>query len=361
MYFVVGGKAITYLSRLCNLLSLGMRRDRAAIVSGLAFFVVVLLAASLSGRRSVAFSSIATNMVLIIVGLFVIAAPYLLLKLAKVRPESPFQYLRTSRSLRLHAMRTFIALPFLFMVSLFLPSFSLAKSHVGHVLPYEWDQAFLAMDLAIHGTDAWQLVHPLIGYAPITFGISIAYQIWIFLLYIAVPWLWIVKMPKTLRKQFGLSYMLCWIIIGAIFANIFTSVGPCFLEPITGDAHFRPLMDYLTVTDRQYPILALDVQQSLLEWRVNGDGKLGSGISAMPSMHVSIALLVFLMMRRIGRVAGWVFGTFFVVILLGSVHTGYHYAVDGYASMLLTMLIWWGSGMLIQSRKTWIYNFSNIL
>jgi PAP2 superfamily len=346
MYFVVGGKAITYSGRLFNLLRLGMRRDRAAIVCGMAFFAVVLLAASVSGRQSSAFSSIAMNLMLIAVGLFVIVAPYMLRRLAKVRPESPLKFLGTDRSLQLHAARLVVALPFLFMVSLFLPAFSLAKSNVGQFFAYDWDQAFVAMDIAIHGTDAWRFVHPLIGYAPVTYAINMAYQIWIFLLYIAVPFLWIIRMPKSLRKQFGLSYILCWILIGALFANIFASVGPCFLEPMTGDNHFRPLLEYLSKTDRQFPLLALDVQQKLLEWRAKDNGNLGGGISAMPSMHVSIALLVFLGMRRIGRVFGWVFGTFFVVILLGSVHTGYHYAVDGYASIILTLLIWLGVGRL---------------
>jgi hypothetical protein len=285
-------------------------------------------------------------MLLTCLGLFAIAAPCLLIGLAKDRPDSPFEYLKTRRPLRHYATRTVIALPFFAMLSLFLPAFSFAKSQVGHVFAYDWDQTFLTLDRAIHGTDAWRLIHPLIGYAAVTFAISMAYQVWILLLYMAVPWLWIVRMPKSLRQQFGVSYLLCWIIIGGLCANIFASVGPCFLEPITGDSHFRPLMDYLNATDRQFPILALDVQQSLLEWRGKGDGSLGRGISAMPSMHVSVALLTFLGMRRIGRVAGWAFGGFFVVIVLGSVHTGYHYAVDAYASVLLTLLIWWGVGRI---------------
>ena len=35
-----------------------------------------------------------------------------------------------------------------------------------------------------------------------------------------------------------------------------------------------------------------------------------------------------------------------VVILIGSVHLAYHYAVDGYFSILGTMAIWMVSGVL---------------
>lgn len=344
VYFVVGGKAITYFGRLFNLLSLGMRRDRASIISGLVFFSFVLVASSIGGLKSFALWSVATNLLLMAIGLIAIAAPFLLFRLAMDRPESPFDYLRTSRPLRVYTTRIVVALPFLSMLGLFLPAFSLAKSHVGYMVSYSWDKTFLLMDRAIHGTDAWELIHPLIGYAPITFGIGMAYQIWILLLYVLVPMVWTMRIPKSLRKQFGLSYVLCWTIIGAILANIFSSVGPCFLEPMTGNNDFRPLMDYLYATDRQFPIFALDVQQSLLKWQLRGDGNLGRGISAMPSMHVSIAFLMYLMMRRIGRVAGWVFGAFFVIIFLGSIHLGYHYAVDGYLAIAVTLGIWFAVG-----------------
>ena len=40
-------------------------------------------------------------------------------------------------------------------------------------------------------------------------------------------------------------------------------------------------------------------------------------------------------------------GLFLLSIQVGSVHLGWHYAVDGYASMILTVLLWWGIGKLL--------------
>jgi hypothetical protein len=64
----------------------------------------------------------------------------------------------------------------------------------------------------------------------------------------------------------------------------------------------------------------------------------------MPSMHVSLAFLFCLAMRKVSKAAGLFFGLFFVVVLIGSVHLAYHYAVDGYASIIVTSLIWTASG-----------------
>jgi PAP2 superfamily len=348
---VVGGKAITKHRKLIVSLRLGARRDRVAIVCGIVIFVATLAASAITGLRAFSIWSVATNIVLVIVGLFAVGAPYLLYRLVKERPHSPFAFMGSDKSIQRYLRRLDNALPFLFMLSLFLPAFSLAKSHVGYFFPYVWDQTFLELDRTIHGTDAWRLLQPLIGYPVVTFVIGMAYQVWILLLYMAVPCLWVMSVPKSLLRQFGLSYVLCWTIIGGLFANIFASVGPCFLEPMLGNDHFSPLMDYLRDSDRRFPVLALDVQQRLLEWRAEDDGNLGRGISAMPSMHVSIALLAFLGMRRTGRIAGWVFGAFFVVIVLGSVHTGYHYAVDSYAAIILTLLIWWAVGRFFSRER----------
>jgi membrane-associated phospholipid phosphatase len=103
-------------------------------------------------------------------------------------------------------------------------------------------------------------------------------------------------------------------------------------------------MLYLQTANQDYPLMVLDVQKTLLDWQQSGGSQLGRGISAMPSMHVSLAFLFFLMMRHVSPLAGRLFGVYFVIILIGSVHLGYHYAVDGYVSIIITGLIWKATG-----------------
>jgi hypothetical protein len=102
-----------------------------------------------------------------------------------------------------------------------------------------------------------------------------------------------------------------------------------------------------------YPILALNVQDLLLAWYRKSANGLGSGITAMPSMHVSIAFLFYLAMRHVSRAAKWLFFAFFVVILVGSVHLAYHYALDGIVSIVVTAVLWNGSWHFFETYDFW--------
>ena len=55
------------------------------------------------------------------------------------------------------------------------------------------------------------------------------------------------------------------------------------------------LMAYLRETNKIYPIWALKTQNLLWDEYVNNRFGLGSGISAMPSMHVASTFLFFLL------------------------------------------------------------------
>jgi len=103
-------------------------------------------------------------------------------------------------------------------------------------------------------------------------------------------------------------------------------------------------MAYLREVDRAYSSMtAMQVQDAL--WRAYGGSPQGiEGISAMPSMHVSIALLLALFGWRISRLAGLAYSAFAMLIFLGSIHLGFHYAVDGYVAAAMTLAIWWGCG-----------------
>mgnify|MGYP003410990741 CR=1 FL=1 len=46
----------------------------------------------------------------------------------------------------------------------------------------------------------------------------------------------------------------------------------------------------------------------------------------------------------VSRPVGLFFAAYAGVILLGSVHTGWHYAVDGYAGIALAAACWWICG-----------------
>ena len=65
-----------------------------------------------------------------------------------------------------------------------------------------------------------------------------------------------------------------------------------------------------------------------------------TGISAMPSIHVAMPLVYALTARATARWLAVAFGLYGLLILLGSVHLGWHYAVDGYVSVGAVLILW---------------------
>lgn len=74
----------------------------------------------------------------------------------------------------------------------------------------------------------------------------------------------------------------------------------------------------------------------------------GGGISAMPSMHVSVATLIALAGYSWQRWIGLALTPFVVVIWIGSIHLGWHYALDGIVAAIMTLLIWALSGNVVK-------------
>ncbi|HET9777156.1 MAG TPA: phosphatase PAP2 family protein, partial [Gemmatimonadaceae bacterium] len=93
------------------------------------------------------------------------------------------------------------------------------------------------------------------------------------------------------------------------------------------------------LTARQY-------QTYLWAQYTSGNAGLTTGITAFPSLHVSSATLLALALQSWRRWAGIVGWAFVVLTLLGSVYLGWHYALDGYASILGMLGIWRIAGYL---------------
>jgi membrane-associated phospholipid phosphatase len=67
----------------------------------------------------------------------------------------------------------------------------------------------------------------------------------------------------------------------------------------------------------------------------------------MPSMHVAMAALFAAAAFRLGRIWGWIATAYAVLVFVGSVHLGWHYAVDGLVGAAAALIIWFGCGPLV--------------
>lgn len=271
-------------------------------------------------------------------------------QLACHRPAAPTRFLLGLYSVRLAAPEVLAKLPLLAIAIAFMPFFSTLKSMIPLFNDFDWDSAFIAWDRQLFlGHDAADALQPLLGYPFVTSLLALLYHAWILLIYAGVLFFLFYRVAAPVGRQYFLCFVLIWTLIGGGLATVFASVGPCFVGPIFGDTTFDAHIAYLKAANEQFPVLTLHVQDLLLQWYHEGERGLGSGITAMPSMHVAMAQLTWLGMRRVSRAAGWWFFAFFVVIWIGSVHLAYHYAVDGLVSVIATTAIWVACGALLRA------------
>lgn len=323
----------------------------------LADLPVHLLAAALFGALAVLFAALGQPVeaepIVANARLYAAAAIALLLfdviaSLVRDRPASPARFLARLYFERLHDPRLVAALMTLAVLIAFMPFFSRVKSMIPLFNAFTWDATFIAWDRALFlGRDAWQVMQPLLGHPPVTAVLAYLYHAWILLIYLGTMYLLFYRSAVHVRRQYLVGFLLIWTVIGGVMATALASVGPCFVGPILGDQTFAAQMAYLEAANREVPVLTLQVQDMLLEWHRADSRGLGSGITAMPSMHVAMAMLFWLAIRRVSRAAGRFFFVFMALIWIGSVHLAYHYAVDGLVSVIATAVLWWAANRMI--------------
>jgi PAP2 superfamily len=314
------------------------------------FFISALIALYLKDINGFKIASVGRNFQLFFTVILFSVGIVFIRDLYKSRPESPIvfskNFIREKLNLEVIARHA----PIVLSLCVFMPVFSAVKSSISLFADYSWDQTFINWDRALHFGDAWQLIHPLIGYPAATYFFNLSYNFWAVVIYAGTVF-FALKIDKPyLRERFLITYFLSWTVLGILGAISFASVGPIFVLPLIGIDHFQPLSEYLYRADQHYEIFSLKVQEYLISRYLEGATDLGAGITAMPSMHVSKAFVFYLAMRHVSKIGAWALGAFVVLTFVGCVHLGYHYAIDGYASIVFTALLWKLAGWLVASK-----------
>lgn len=236
-------------------------------------------------------------------------------------------------------------------------SLTILKTLLPFVVPYYLDTTLVELDKTLHfGIAPWELIQPLLGHPYITFIMNVVYNFWFFMQMFVVIWQMFALGRPRLRMQFLVTYVLVWLILGSLAAILLASAGPCYYSKLFGTPDpYAPLFLYLqsvndTLAANNLSLWALNTQSYLWEHFETSTTGLGSGISAMPSLHVAIAVLIAIVGFQTNRALGIFLTCHALLVFIGSVHLGWHYAVDGYVSALATVAIWKISGYLV--RKT---------
>ena len=269
------------------------------------------------------------------------------------RPARPLlQLLQELRTTFATPQRIAHAVPMLAGMLLFGGTFTVIKTAFPLVAPFAWDPAFEQWDRWLHGGIApWQLLQPVLGHPIVTRALDWLYDLWFFFLSLIWVWQSFSQRDPRLRRQFFVTLLLSWILLGNVAATLLSSAGPCFFAMITGlPDPYAPLMTYLADVSHEHPIFAVEAQNILWHAYTMRTVIVGAGMSAMPSMHVAIAVLFPLVCWRVQRWLGVVAATYAVIVMITSVHLAWHYAVDGYVGAAGMIVTWWIVGRVLTRR-----------
>ncbi|RJT23901.1 hypothetical protein D3227_38225 [Mesorhizobium waimense] len=231
--------------------------------------------------------------------------------------------------------------------TLSLAAYTTYKLNIPNVVPFYSDRAMADLDDFFHGRAPWHIVHAFDSDALSWLIVQTYSRIWFFG-WFAIVFLAALHANRPVHLRYLAALALTTLFVGTLLAMLFSSVGPIFYDQFLNDPRYADLLKALV--QRPSNALVLNYSEYLLQSYKAGKFTLGSGISAMPSMHVAVATLNAFYLTRLNRwfgMAGWAFA---LLILFGSVYTGWHYAVDGYIAMLVATVIWQRTGKLFEDE-----------
>jgi hypothetical protein len=147
----------------------------------------------------------------------------------------------------------------------------------------------------------------------------------------------ILARPSPIKSRALIAYSLAWFLLGAVAAMLLSSAGPLFYDRLYGGHAFQSLDSMLRARGGWVALAESDLMWAA---RADGDPGLVAGISAVPSVHVAMSLWIYLAAREIAPRAALPAFLYFLLVWIGSVQLGWHYASDGLAGAVGMLAVW---------------------
>ena len=190
-----------------------------------------------------------------------------------------------------------------------------AKTMIPEVGGYWADPMLADFDHMLFGQDPWQLFR--IGSLGVIFA-----KVYVCWFPVTFGMMGLLAFSKRDHSTLLTAFLAILIIIGTIGQYVLPSAGPIFFERLGLGGRFDQM---LATTDSSATFLADYL------WRnyQSGGANLGTGISAMPSMHVTLAVWTMFAARAFWRPLAIPAAAYALIIYINSVASGWHYATDG--------------------------------
>lgn len=232
---------------------------------------------------------------------------------------------------------------------LFVSTFSSIKTSFPAAHGFVFDRLHADWDKALHfGVDPFHYLYSFGQHTWLLRAIEINYSVlWFVICYFALYFVMTSSRTDAIRVRFALTWFGSWIIVGTAMAGLWLSAGPVYYGRVTGDtARFAEQLAFLSTTSSQTSS-ASSFQRYLWALHESGQLGLGSGISAFPSMHVALITVVALYAGERSTRLGLLAWSYTAIITFSSVYLGWHYAIDGYVSVLVTTALYWFQRKLV--------------
>lgn len=227
-------------------------------------------------------------------------------------------------------------------LAVFINVFWLGKLHIAVLGDQNWDKTLFEIDSFIHlGNILANILFGLIGNWIVLFLINVNYQIWMIVQWAFVLYFFFFEKNESARMRYIIAFMGTWIICGTILANLMPSGGPCYYGYLVqGENPFAGLMASLRdIHENKIWLPAIYVQDMLWAGKTGVSDK-NFGISAMPSLHNGVVLMNVLALWNMSKTLFRLHLFHAVLVFIGSIVLGWHYAIDAYVSWVAVALIW---------------------
>lgn len=206
------------------------------------------------------------------------------------------------------------------------------KQAIPRINDSRFDEELLTLDIFIHGG-----VNPMTATVAI-FKSPAASEIidWLYVAWYALKApliiLFTLVANRSLHVRFFSAYFSLWA-GGGLLAVLLPSWGPIYVTPEWFAGLHKPIADSIQAMLWHHYTQSVADPASYRAW-------IYEGIAAFPSIHVACVALFAFFSLELSRPLGWALIFYTAIVQVGSVHLGWHYAVDGYFGIFLAYFVY---------------------